>query len=189
MHPEIDDHSESAQDEDDRNAEAEDFLFLDLVLPKKINLIEYWPNTQLLPRLKTIFLDRGDPLLKIFHIPTFWSSLDNALRSPREVSKGLEAVMLAWCFATVSILEDSECISLLGIERRQLFSHFQIATRRALTKAGFLHTSDLDTLRAYMCYLVRCMTSYSNSQDFSGRWLTANRSVSGLKDFVRHCLS
>lgn len=166
MHPEIDDDSESAHDQDDRNAEAGNFLFLDLALPKNTNLTEYWPNQQLLSRLKSVFLDRGDPLLKVFHIPTFWTSLDNALHSPRQVSKGLEAVMLAWCFANVSILEDGECVSLLGAERRELFSHFQVATQRALAKAGFLHTSDLDTLRAYMCYLVRCLIPYFKAREF-----------------------
>lgn len=158
MHPEIDEDSEAANDEDSRNDEAGNILFLDPIVPRKINLTEYWPSLQLLSRLKTVFIDRGDPLLKVFHIPTFWDSLTGALESPRQTSKGLEAAMLAWCFATVSILEDGECVSLLGAERRQLFSHFRIATQRALAKAGFLHTSDLDTLRAYMCYLVRRKT-------------------------------
>lgn len=156
MHPEIEDHDESPNDGDDTDGERESAIFLEMTPSKKVNLSDYWPNSLLLSRLKSIFLDRGDPLLKIFHVPTFWESITTALQDPRKMSKGLEAAMLAWCFSTVTSVEDGECFGLLGAEKRQLTSHFKLATRCALAKAGFLRTSDLNTLRGYLCYLVSC---------------------------------
>ena len=154
MHPEIEDHDESPSEEDDMDGEGESELFLEVTPSKKGNLSDYWPNALLLSRLKSIFLDRVDPLLKIFHMPTFWESITSAMQDSRNMSKGLEAALLAWCFSTVTSVEEGECFGLLGGEKRQLTSHFKVATRRALAKAGFLHTSDLNTLRGYLCYLV-----------------------------------
>jgi hypothetical protein len=107
-----------------------------------------------LPKLKDIYADRVDPLVKILHLPTFWTALMNGLRRPQEMSKSFQAATFAFYFATVSAVTDDECEKLFKTRKAVMCSRYQYATRQALVNAGFLSTSSLMTLRAYSLFLV-----------------------------------
>jgi hypothetical protein len=118
------------------------------------DLASLHPSIQMLPKLWDIYVDRADPLMKLLHLPTFWSSLTNALQHPQQISKSLQALLFAFYLATISSLEEDECQSLLGGPKSITFTRYKRAARQALINAGFLHTSSPMTLQAYAIFIV-----------------------------------
>ena len=151
QHPEIDGHDDSSSDD---FGDSENALFLGPGGLRDEDLKALWPSFDLLSRIKDVFVDRVDPLLKILHMPTFWTALMDVVHYPRDTSRGMQAIMFAFCLATVSTLNDVECFTLLGSDKAVLFPRFRLATRQALVNAGFLNTSDPITLRAYALFIV-----------------------------------
>ncbi|RHZ46895.1 putative C6 transcription factor [Aspergillus thermomutatus] len=118
------------------------------------NLASLHPSVQILPKLREIYVDRVDPLVKILHLPTFWTALTNGLRHPAERSKSLEAMMFAFYLAIVSTLNDDECQDLFGVSQSVTYPRYRLASRQALVNARFLSTSDPMTLQAYAMFMV-----------------------------------
>lgn len=119
-------------------------------------LASFYPSLEVLPRLKEIYADRVDPLLKILHLPTFWAALTDAMQHHQEISKSFEALTLAFCLVTFNSLKDDEVQRLFGIPKLTMCSRYRLATRQALINAEFLSTSSPMVLRAYAMFMVRC---------------------------------
>jgi hypothetical protein len=111
---------------------------------------------QILPRLREIYVDRVDPLMKILHLPTFWTALTNGRRHPQNLSQSLEAEVFVFYLATISTLKEDECQDLFGVQKSVMVSRYRLAARQALVTAGFLSTSSPMTLRAYAIFMVSC---------------------------------
>ncbi len=92
--------------------------------------------------------------MKFLHLPTFLSTLTDALRNPQDMTKSLEAVTFSFYFATIISLEEDECYSLLGEQKGIISARYKAAARHALINADFLKTSSLMTLQAYATFLV-----------------------------------
>jgi hypothetical protein len=122
--------------------------------PKVENLTGLHPPYHILLKLWDVYVDRVDPLMKILHLPTFWSSLTNALQHPQDVSKSLEALICAFYLVTITSLAEDECRDLLGEQKSVLFTQQERAVRRALRNAGFLEATSPVTLQAFVIYLV-----------------------------------
>ncbi|RLL96870.1 hypothetical protein CFD26_104957 [Aspergillus turcosus] len=124
------------------------------------NLASLHPSVQLLPKLRDIYADRVDPLVKILHLPTFSTVLANGLRHPTERSKSLEAMMFAFYLAVISTLKEDECQDLFGLSETVMYSRYRLATRQALVNARFLSTSNPMTLQAYVLFMMCVRKSY-----------------------------
>jgi hypothetical protein len=123
-------------------------------LSRPETLANLHPPRHILLRLWDVYVDRIDPLLKILHLPTFWASLATAVERPQDTSRSLDALIGAFYLATIACLEENECRALLGGHKQILFARHERAARQALRRAGFLHTTDPMTLRAYVLFLV-----------------------------------
>lgn len=108
----------------------------------------------MLQRFFDIFVDRVDPLVKPLHLPTFWITLTSVVKNPHEVSKSVEALVFTFYLLTISSLYDDECRSLFGEEKSIIFTRYRIAARQTLMNAGFLKTTSIVTLQAFMMFLV-----------------------------------
>lgn len=64
-----------------------------------------------------------------------------------------------YCTALSSINEE-ECMSAFGEEKRKLECRYQACCQQALLKAGFLRTFDREVLVAYFLFLVSSLLSY-----------------------------
>lgn len=105
-------------------------------------------------KLLEIYADRVDSNTKILHFPTFRIKFLDALQHPHKIAPGLEAVMFAVYLSIISSLDDEECHVLLGEEKSILSARGKAATSQALINAGFLTTPSLETLQAYVLFLV-----------------------------------
>ncbi|KAI1778402.1 putative C6 transcription factor [Hypoxylon cercidicola] len=156
-HPEVTSLSEQL-DEDDHEGgmllEAEHHS-------KAQDLRSLHPPFQILPKLRDIYVDRVDPMIKILHVPTFWTTLTDGLRHPHKLSRSLEAEIFAFYLATISSLKEDECQNLFAASKSVLYSRYRLATRQALINAGFLSTSNPATLRAYAIFIMCLRRSHS----------------------------
>ncbi|PKX89364.1 putative C6 transcription factor [Aspergillus novofumigatus IBT 16806] len=125
------------------------------------NLASLHPSVQILPKLRDIYADRVDPLVKILHLPTLSATLENALRHPAERSRSLEAIMFAFYLAVVGTLNEVECQDLFGLSKSVMYSRYRVATRQALINARFLSSSSPMTLQAYVLFMMCVRKSYS----------------------------
>lgn len=112
------------------------------------------PPYSILLKLWDVFIDRVDPLAKILHLPTFWSSLESAIQRPKDVPSDLQALIFSFYLVTIASLEEGECLELLGGYKPDIFARHERVARRALRAAGFLNTTSITTLRAYCVFLV-----------------------------------
>ncbi|RFU80047.1 c6 transcription factor [Trichoderma arundinaceum] len=111
---------------------------------KAINLTKLHPPWLVLEKLKDVFIDRVDPMMKILHIPTFWAALTNGLQRPHELPKSLEALLFSFYLVTISTLKEEESQCLFAEQHSVVLSRYRIATRQALLNAR--NTYRCDTL-------------------------------------------
>lgn len=123
---------------------------------KTRDLTPFYPSLSVLTKLKDVYVDTIDAIMKILHIPSFWTSLQNALNNPSRMSKSMEALMFTFCFATVSTLEEDDCQKILGGPRSTMMAQHRVLARHALVNAGFLHTCSPTTLQAFLLFIVSC---------------------------------
>ncbi|KAF1982279.1 putative C6 transcription factor [Aulographum hederae CBS 113979] len=121
---------------------------------------------QMIPNLREIYEDRVDPLTKILHLPTFCSSLTEAVQHPKDMSKPFQALAFAVYLATISSMEDRECLQLFGTSKSVMFSRYRAAARQALVNSRFLSTSSPTTLRAYAIFLNGVRNEYRSDTLF-----------------------
>ncbi|OCL15024.1 putative C6 transcription factor [Glonium stellatum] len=163
QHPEVEGLGELI---DESNANESGLFFEPEHNSRFENLASLRPSFQILPKLREIYVDRVDPLMKILHLPTFWAALINGLRHPQDLSKSLEAAIFAFCLATVSTLKEAECQNIFGVQKSGMYSRYRLATRQALVNAGFLSTSNPMTLRAYAMFMMGVRNSYRCDTQF-----------------------
>ena len=100
------------------------------------------------------FVDSINPLTKILHAPTVQQQVLDASSNLEKISKGTEALLFSIYACAVVAMNDEECKTNFGEERSILLSRYQAGARKALIKAGFLRSSNLIILQAYVLYLV-----------------------------------
>ncbi|RDW63517.1 hypothetical protein BP6252_11062 [Coleophoma cylindrospora] len=141
----------------------ESSLVLGSISFQKVDLASVYFPSHILQTIFDIYLDRVDPHMKILHLPTFWSALTSALKTPHDMPKSLEAAMFSFCFAAIISLEDDECSSLLGESKLVLTGRYKAAICQALLNANFLKSSSLTTLQAYAMFLTSNGGYYQNN--------------------------
>jgi hypothetical protein len=101
-----------------------------------------------------MYLERVDPLTKIIHAPSFWTSIQKVASDPLNASKSLQALAFTFYFVTISSLDARECERLLGVESLAMHETYKRAAQQSLIQARFLESSNFTTLQAYMMFLV-----------------------------------
>ncbi|OBT61198.1 hypothetical protein VE03_08682 [Pseudogymnoascus sp. 23342-1-I1] len=120
----------------------------------------------MLQKFFDIYTDRADPMVKPIHLPTFWTTLKGVVESPHDVSKSLEALVFTFYLLTISSLDDDECRSMFGEEKSIIFARYRIAARQTLMNAGFLKTTSIVTLQAFMMFLIGMRGGYQSDTMF-----------------------
>ena len=106
--------------------------------------------------LVSVYLCRIDPILKVAHAPSL-----RALLFEQPTSSTTEnAFRSAVHFAAVSSLEEAECEEIMGEAKRVALDRFRVTTEGLLAKANLYTATTLNTLQAFVVYLVsRCRPS------------------------------
>lgn len=116
-------------------------------LPTKIAadclIQQYWVAVHYLARVvhRPTFQRRYD---------TFWAEIQMGIEPAGSVQAIVFAAMLS---AVVSMSEDT-ILHDFGVAKQNLVENFQMATETALARANFLRTTKIETLQAFVMYMV-----------------------------------
>ncbi|OJD23947.1 hypothetical protein ACJ73_04699 [Blastomyces percursus] len=112
--------------------------------PQPVHIFKLWQ----------VFLDNVNPLVKIFHASTIQQEILAAAADLKNVSKATEALMFAIYACSVTSMTDSDCQSQLCEAKSTLLTRYRFATKQALINAGFMRSSDLTIVEAFVLYLI-----------------------------------
>ncbi len=72
-----------------------------------------------------------------------------------EPASSLQAVIFAAMFSGVVSLPEETVLRDFGVPKKNLVGNFQIGTETALARANLLRTTKVETLQAFVMYIVR----------------------------------
>jgi len=122
--------------------------------PFTTDLRNFLPSPAHLMLLWEAFEGNVDPLTKVLHRPTVQNLLGNVCDDPTALTREIEALLFAICFAaavSVSPIQSQKCF---GETKQALVRRFRFAAEQALARAGFLTSSSLMVLQAFVIYII-----------------------------------
>ncbi|OTA90716.1 hypothetical protein M434DRAFT_397806 [Hypoxylon sp. CO27-5] len=119
-----------------------------------VDLRKLHPLPSQIPFIWQVYQENVDPLVKILHVPSMSKIIRELRSNMNEISPGMEALMFAIYYASITSMEEDEVKINFGAEKGQLINKYRFATEQALAKANFLVTSELVVLQAFTLFLV-----------------------------------
>ena len=83
-----------------------------------------------------IYINRVDTLIKLLHLPTFWSTLMAALQKFMACRRAWDSYICI-LFVIIISLDDNECYDILGEQKAIVPAQYGIASRQAMINANF----------------------------------------------------
>lgn len=129
----------------------------------------YLPSKVLVDKLMDHYWKAVHIIARTVHRPTFerqyekfWSEISSGV----EPRNSFQAVVFAALLSSVISMSDDKVLTEFGVAKDGLVENFKQGTEGALSRANFLHTTRLETLQAFVMYLVSDSGSSSPSSDF-----------------------
>lgn len=120
-----------------------------------------YPSAQETTELWNRYLSNVHPLSKLFFDWDKEGLFRKAGDQPQSLSKAEQAFAFAVYFITILSLSDVECKDVMSEPNRlELLDDFQHYVETALLAAGFVATSDLLVLQAFLIYLVKLSPTF-----------------------------
>jgi hypothetical protein len=121
------------------------------------SLIDFLPSRLAADRLIKQYFIAVHPIASCLHRPSFEKEYENFWE---EVSLGIEppssvqAIVFAAMFSGVVSMDESTIWRDFGVSKDSLIDNFKLGTETALGRASFLRTTKVETLQAFVMYLV-----------------------------------
>ena len=132
------------------------------------DLMSYLPPPSISTRILHLYWSSVHPVARILHRPSFekrWQTFANDLNTKTRPAKSLQALIFAILFSGVAAMPPSTLGREFG-EDQQLWLHkLKAGTEIALSQAQVLQTAKVETLQAFVAYLV---SSHTIPQKFGG---------------------
>jgi hypothetical protein len=121
------------------------------------SLMDYLPSKTVADQLIAQYYNAVHYVAKIVHRPTmeaqyalFWSSI----AAGSEPIPSLQGILFAAMFSAVVSMTNEQVMQRLGTTRAALVDSLRSGTEMALSKANFLRTTKVDTMQAFVMYLI-----------------------------------
>lgn len=121
------------------------------------SLTDYLPSKTVADQLIAQYYNAVHYVAKIVHRPTmeaqyalFWSSIATG----SEPIPSLQAILFAAMFSAAVSMTNEQCMQRLGTTKAALVDSLRSGTEMALSKANFLRTTKVDTMQAFVMYLI-----------------------------------
>jgi hypothetical protein len=121
------------------------------------SFINFLPTRDVGDRLLQQYWDAVHPIARCVHRPSFegqyasfWQNIANYYEPPPPLQS---LVFAAWFTAAVS-LDEARAEPEYGFTKQYLIEHMKVGIECALGKANFLRTTRVDTLQAFIMYMV-----------------------------------
>lgn len=169
-----------SSDEDNADTVLDDGI--DYVLgttPSSASVRDLHPHPEQVSTLWHIFLENVNPLSKVIHVPSLEPAITEASAHLGKLPRNFEALLFAIYSLAVLSLQPDECQAMLGESKTVLVGRYTTGTKRALSRAKFLGTSDLMVLQAFVLHLL-CMRDVYDSKTLWTLSGVANRIAEGM---------
>jgi hypothetical protein len=148
------------------------------------SLIDFLPSRLAADRLIKQYFDCVHPICQILHRPTFekeydtfWDEVTLGIEPPNSV----QTIVFSAMFSGVVSMDESSIIRDFGVSKSSLIDNFKLGTETALSRANFLRTTKIETLQAFVMYLV-------SDIQFSNNFAMYRHPVEGERGHVLRCL-
>lgn len=125
----------------------------------KTSLMSHLPSKPLADKFVAHYWQAAHVIAKTLHRPSFerayqkfWASLDAGV----EPRASFQAVVFAVLLTSVISMSEDKVLKELGVDKQCLVENFRRGAEAALTRANFLRATKLETLQAFVMYLVSC---------------------------------
>ena len=128
----------------------------------KTSLMEYLPAKTLCDRLMEHYWRAVHVLTRTVHRPSFerqYEKMWSAITAGVEPRKSFQAMLFAALLSSAISMSEDRILTEFGVAKDGLVENFKQGTEAALAKANFLHTTRLETLQAFIMYLVGLVIS------------------------------
>lgn len=122
------------------------------------SILTYLPTRAATDRLLRQYLRAVHPVAPCVHMPSFmstyhafWDDVD-VLMEPRP---SVQAVVMAALFSASVSMDDATVSRDFGLAKANLIEGLKTGVEAALSKANFLRTTNVETLQAFVMYMVR----------------------------------
>lgn len=140
------------------------------------SLLTFLPSRPAGDRLLEHYFEAVHPVARCVHRPSleaqyegFWDEM-TAGYEPRA---SVQAIIFAAWFSAAVALDESAVNREFGFTKANLVENMKVGTEVALSKANFLRTTRVDTMQAFVMYMVSA--GWKLARDI---WLTARRYLS-----------
>lgn len=123
----------------------------------KASLIDFLPSRFAADRLIAQYFTAVHPVVRLVHRPSFekeyeqfWNTVSIGLEPPASV----QAIVFACMFSGVVSMDEAIIVRDFGVAKVNLIDNFKLGTETALAKANFLRTTKVETLQAFVVYMV-----------------------------------
>lgn len=124
---------------------------------EKMSLMTYLPSKGLVDKLMAHYWQAVHPIARTVHRSTFerhyeifWKNV--SVRVEPRIS--FQAVLFAALLSSVISMTDERIVAEFGVDKQSLVDSFRSGAESALARANFLRTTKLETLQAFVMYLV-----------------------------------
>ncbi|TVY28951.1 Bikaverin cluster transcription factor [Lachnellula hyalina] len=121
------------------------------------SLIDFLPSRLAADRLIKQYFTCVHTIAQIVHRPTFereygtfWDEVSLGI----EPQTSVQAIIFAAMFSGVVSMDESVILRDFGVSKASLIDNFKLGTETALARANFLRTTKIETLQAFVMYLI-----------------------------------
>jgi hypothetical protein len=129
--------------------------------------MDFLPSRLAADRLIKQYFLAVHPIAQMLHRPTFereyhtfWDEVTLGIEPPNSV----QTIVFAAMFCGVVSMDDADITRDFGVSKASLIDNFRLGTETALGRANFLRTTKIETLQAFVMYLVSCLGQISPSE-------------------------
>ena len=123
------------------------------------SLLTFLPTRAAGDRLLQQYFGAVHPIARCVHRPsfevqytTFWDEVNQGY----EPRASIQAIVFAAWFSAAVSMEESVINREFGFTKMNLMENMKIGTEAALSKANFLRTTRVETMQAFVMYMVSC---------------------------------
>lgn len=119
-----------------------------------VNMLALHPDFERARSYWGIYKENVDPLLKLIHVPSDEPRILEAMEYPEKISKGMECLLFAIYYGTITSISPDECQDRFKEEREALLQKYRFGMEQALARANFLFCEETIVLQSFVIFLV-----------------------------------
>jgi hypothetical protein len=121
---------------------------------QNVDMLSLHPPPDQIRKYWQQYKENIDPLVKVIHVPSMEPKILEAADHLDRIPRGLEALLFAVYYGTVTSLWDDEARELFGEDKNELLARYRFGVEQALARADFLQTDEYIVLQAFVIFLI-----------------------------------